>query len=87
MVASHDDTPVLRPSARVLLIDDNGRTLLFASMDEAGRTFWYPAGGGANRERPPRRPPGEKCGKKLGCATYPSPPRSGGGEVWNRGAA
>lgn len=47
MGASHDDTPVLRPSARVLIIDDNGRTLLFASEDEAGRTFWYPPGGGS----------------------------------------
>ena len=37
MVAPHDDTPVPRPSARVLLIDDNGHTLLFCSKDEAGR--------------------------------------------------
>jgi 8-oxo-dGTP pyrophosphatase MutT (NUDIX family) len=52
MVAPHDDTPVPRPSARVLLIDDNRRTLLFASEDEMGQIFWYPPGGGSEPEEP-----------------------------------
>ncbi len=47
MVAPRNDMPVPRPSARVLLIDDNGHILLFSSKDEAGQIFWYPPGGGS----------------------------------------
>jgi 8-oxo-dGTP pyrophosphatase MutT (NUDIX family) len=39
--------PVIRPAARVLLLDEADRILLFASISEQdGHTFWYPAGGG-----------------------------------------
>ncbi len=38
---------LLRPSARVLLIDSDERVLLFRSEDEAGRPFWVPPGGGS----------------------------------------
>lgn len=39
-------TPVLRPGARVLLVDDAARLLLFRDTDEAtGEPFWYPPGG------------------------------------------
>jgi ADP-ribose pyrophosphatase YjhB (NUDIX family) len=37
---------VLRPTARVLLIDDRDRTLLFRMVSEDfGDTFWFPPGG------------------------------------------
>ncbi|HEU0132799.1 MAG TPA: NUDIX domain-containing protein [Mycobacteriales bacterium] len=40
--------PVVRPSARVLLLDDRDRLLLFRGVDpdRPGRRFWYPPGGG-----------------------------------------
>jgi 8-oxo-dGTP pyrophosphatase MutT (NUDIX family) len=39
-------TPVVRPSVRVLLLDDADRLLLFRGVsDETGEAFWYPAGG------------------------------------------
>ena len=38
---------VLRPTVRVLLLDEADRLLLFSSQDESdGHTFWYPVGGG-----------------------------------------
>ena len=37
---------VLRPTARVLLVDDRDRTLLFLMVSEDfGDTFWFPPGG------------------------------------------
>lgn len=43
------DGPVPRPTTRVLLIDDLGRTLLFRSLsEERGDAFWYPPGGGVD---------------------------------------
>jgi 8-oxo-dGTP pyrophosphatase MutT (NUDIX family) len=39
--------PVPRPTARVLLVDEERRLLLFSARDESdGHTFWFPAGGG-----------------------------------------
>ena len=38
--------PVLRPTVRVLLIDDAERVLLFASDSDSGELFWFPPGGG-----------------------------------------
>jgi len=47
MPTRHHDAVQIRPGARVLLIDSDGRVLLFASGDAEGRTFWYPPGGGS----------------------------------------
>ncbi|MGH2587728.1 MAG: NUDIX hydrolase [Dehalococcoidia bacterium] len=40
--------PELRPAARILLIDEQDRLLLFRSKPEmfGGETFWFPPGGG-----------------------------------------
>ena len=35
----------MRPTARVLLLDDTDRLLLFRSADDDGAPFWYPVGG------------------------------------------
>ena len=42
----HSTNPILRPGVRVIVIDDDGRTLLFASTDDEGKRFWFPPGGG-----------------------------------------
>jgi hypothetical protein len=38
-----DMKPELRPTARVLLLDDSDRLLLFRSVDDDGASFWYPS--------------------------------------------
>ena len=38
--------PQRRTAARVVLLDDAGRTLLFANLDETGREVWFTPGGG-----------------------------------------
>jgi 8-oxo-dGTP pyrophosphatase MutT (NUDIX family) len=43
------EDPVDRPTARVLLLDERGRTLLFTVEEpdeETGKRFWFPPGGG-----------------------------------------
>jgi ADP-ribose pyrophosphatase YjhB (NUDIX family) len=47
-----DGEPVVRPGARVVVIDAAGRVLLFACTGDDGRRFWVPPGGGCE--------PGEK---------------------------
>lgn len=49
MTAANGETPILRPTARVLLLDPDDRLLLFRAAQpdrETGRPFWFPAGGG-----------------------------------------
>lgn len=46
---SSRDNPIVRPTARVLLLDQADRALMFtpATVDEAtGLPFWFPPGGG-----------------------------------------
>src|SRR5690242_18119515 len=41
--------PLDRPTARVILLDPGGRTLLFTTEEpdgETGKRFWFPPGGG-----------------------------------------
>ena len=41
--------PIDRPTSRVLLLDEHGRTLLFTVDEpdqETGKRFWFPPGGG-----------------------------------------
>lgn len=62
-----DDAPVVRPTVRVLLVDDEGRTLLFRGVDEDGHEFWFPPGGGIEAgesvERAARRELLEETGR------------------------
>jgi 8-oxo-dGTP pyrophosphatase MutT (NUDIX family) len=44
-----DRTPVWRPTARLIVLDPADRTLLFSSLDEAGKTWWFTPGGGVRR--------------------------------------
>lgn len=39
------DVPVTRPTARVLLLDDQDRALLFLMHSSDGQVFWCPPGG------------------------------------------
>ena len=42
-------TPVWRPTARLLVVDPDERVLLFSSVDAAGGTWWFTPGGGVHR--------------------------------------
>ena len=49
MPGESEDNPLLRPTARVLLLDEQDRTLLFTVEEpdqETGKRFWFPPGGG-----------------------------------------
>jgi 8-oxo-dGTP pyrophosphatase MutT (NUDIX family) len=43
------ETPVFRPTARLLVVDADERVLLFSSTDAAGGTWWFTPGGGVHR--------------------------------------
>lgn len=46
---SSREHPIIRPTARILLLDESDRTLLFTAMtpdEETGLPFWFPPGGG-----------------------------------------
>ncbi|HEY5398869.1 MAG TPA: NUDIX domain-containing protein [Trebonia sp.] len=43
------ETPVWRPTARLLVVDPDERVLLFSSVDSGGRTWWFTPGGGVHR--------------------------------------
>jgi 8-oxo-dGTP pyrophosphatase MutT (NUDIX family) len=44
-----DVTPVWRPTARVLIVDPDERLLLFGSVDDDGKPWWFTPGGGMQR--------------------------------------
>jgi 8-oxo-dGTP pyrophosphatase MutT (NUDIX family) len=44
------ETPVFRPTARLLVVDPDERVLLFSTADEAGETWWFTPGGGIHRD-------------------------------------
>jgi 8-oxo-dGTP pyrophosphatase MutT (NUDIX family) len=44
-----DRTPIWRPTARLIVLDPADRTLLFSSLDEGGKTWWFTPGGGVRR--------------------------------------
>lgn len=43
------NTPVWRPTARLVVLDPLGRVLLFSSVDPEGKTWWFTPGGGVHR--------------------------------------
>jgi 8-oxo-dGTP pyrophosphatase MutT (NUDIX family) len=49
MAGDSPDDPIDRPTARVLLLDEHGRALLFTVEEpdqDTGKRFWFPPGGG-----------------------------------------
>jgi 8-oxo-dGTP pyrophosphatase MutT (NUDIX family) len=42
-------TPMWRPTARILVVDPDGRVLLFSSVNGDGKTWWFTPGGGLRR--------------------------------------
>jgi 8-oxo-dGTP pyrophosphatase MutT (NUDIX family) len=44
-----DRTPIWRPTARLLVVDPRERVLLFSSVDQDGKTWWFTPGGGLHK--------------------------------------
>ena len=42
-------TPIWRPSARLIVLDPDNRTLLFSFARDDGRTWWFTPGGGLRK--------------------------------------
>ena len=42
-------TPIWRPTARLLTVDPDERVLLFGSVDDDGKRWWFTPGGGVQR--------------------------------------
>lgn len=62
------DAPIVRPSARVVLIDDAGRVLLFAGTKEDGHRFWYPPGGAIEAGEAPEETARRELREETGLA-------------------
>jgi 8-oxo-dGTP pyrophosphatase MutT (NUDIX family) len=46
-------TPLFRPTARLIVLDPDDRTLLFSFATASGRTGWFTPGGGLNKGEAP----------------------------------
>jgi 8-oxo-dGTP pyrophosphatase MutT (NUDIX family) len=74
------DTPRLRHSVRVLLLDEEDRLLLFRGEEPETRAgFWFPAGGGVAEGEDVRAAAAREVAEETGLVAVPL-----GSEVWRR---
>ena len=71
--------PVLRPTVRVLVVDDRDRVLLFASVDDDGNRFWFAPGGGAEPGEEPEQTAHRELYEETGLTEVELGP-----ELWRR---
>ncbi|MCD2196585.1 NUDIX domain-containing protein [Actinomycetospora endophytica] len=62
------DLPVARDAARVVVLDPDGRVLLFEGVDPArpGEAFWFTPGGGVEPDEDPADAAGRELGQETG---------------------
>lgn len=72
--------PPIRPTARVLLLDDQDRVLLFRGRndDDPSIRFWFPAGGGIEPAESPRDAAIREVWEETGSRVELGP------HIWNR---
>ena len=68
------DNPLPRRAARVLLVDGQGRVLLFRGFDPAqpGRRYWFTAGGGLDASESSREGAARELLEETGLAVDPA---------------
>jgi ADP-ribose pyrophosphatase YjhB (NUDIX family) len=60
------ETTEIRRAARLVVVDGDGRVLLFLHVEDAGRRFWATPGGGAKRGETPRQAARREAAEELG---------------------
>ena len=73
--------PIIRPAARILLVDENDRTFLFKGQDPQNKSdvFWCPVGGGMDPEETPEEAIRREVMEETGLADFILGPH-----IWNR---
>jgi len=76
-----ESEPVIRPTARVLLLDNLDRVLLFRGQDPANPNvrFWFPAGGGIEPGETAEDAARREVSEETGLADFILGPH-----IWNR---
>jgi len=76
-----ENEPVIRPTARVLLLDELDRVLLFRGQDATNPSlpFWFPAGGGIEPGETPEEAARREVREETGLTDLVLGPH-----IWNR---
>lgn len=76
-----ENKPVIRPTVRVLLLDDLDRVLLFRGQDpnQPGIRFWFPTGGGIEPGESPEEAARREVWEETGLIDFELGPH-----IWNR---
>jgi len=76
-----ENDPVIRPTVRVLLLDDRDRVLLFRGQDPSTPDirYWFPAGGGIEPGEKPEDAARREVLEETGLANFELGPH-----IWNR---
>jgi 8-oxo-dGTP pyrophosphatase MutT (NUDIX family) len=73
--------PIIRPTVRVLLVDEFNRVLLFRGQDpdQPETRFWFPAGGGIEEGESPQQAARREVQEETGLMEFELGPH-----IWNR---
>lgn len=76
-----NEIPVVRPAARILLVDEHDRTFLFKGQDPQNKAdvFWCPVGGGIELGETPEQAIRREVMEETGLAEFNLGPH-----IWNR---
>lgn len=76
-----ENAPPIRPTVRVLMLDDQDRVLLFRGQDpnQPGIRFWFPTGGGIEPGESPEEAARREVWEETGLINFELGPH-----IWNR---